>query len=398
VNGNSILAERVAWLFFGATSLQLAFLHPYLVLLPGERTNLFSGLLCALSLAATAWAATKADILRNQTELAICLVLAALILLSGFHSQLPLANSWRGLVLLSSGLGGFWGARILLATEARQRSFLRLCLLMLSGILLLILPAYLLSGKVPLFLDSNPHPLANKIMLLWFAPLTLLWGRPAQKFWGAFLIGLSYLMFSVMELRSAVLLPLIIGVLAVFCGGLRLKHLLLILLGAGVILFYFVRHLPKEKIGKGYEPAYYRVENYPFSWHIAVSHPFLGIGLLTPRAEFLKDYKIKYPYVTRGQFEHSLKEIIVADNMFLTFMAGAGFPFLLLYSFSLGALMTRLVGSLGDNPSARVVPPLALMLPLVTALLSFFVYDILLHPQVCWFFSVLLGLIPMNRG
>jgi hypothetical protein len=45
-----------------------------------------------------------------------------------------------------------------------------------------------------------------------------------------------------------------------------------------------------------------------------------------------------------------------------------------------------------------VVPPLALMLPLVTALLSFFVYDILLHPQVCWFFSVLLGLIPMDRG
>lgn len=397
MNGKPILAEKVAWLLFCATSLQLAFLRPYLVLLPGEHTNLFSGLLCALSLAATAWAAKKADIIRSQAQLAICLILAVLILLSGFHSVLPGANSLRGLVLLASGLGGFWGARILLATEAKQRSFLRLCLLMLSGILLVMLLSYLFSAKLTRFLDSNLHPLTTKVMLLWFAPLTLLWGRSGQKILGAVLIGLSYLIFSVTELRSTVLLPLIAGVLAIFCGALRLKYFLLILLVSGVILFFFFRHLPLKKTGKEYEPAYYRVENYVFSWHIAVQHPLLGIGLLTPRDEFLKDYVIKYPYVTRHQFSKSLKRIIVADNMFLTFMVGVGFPFLLLYGFSLTTLFTRLVRSLGANPPATVIPPLALLLPLVMALLSFFIFDILLHPQVCWFFHILLGLIPMNR-
>lgn len=397
MNEKPILAEKVAWLLFCATSLQLAFLRPYLVLLPGEHTNLFSGLLCALSLAATAWAAKKADIIRSQAQLAICLILAVLILLSGFHSVLPRANSLRGLVLLASGLGGFWGARILLATEAKQRSFLRLCLLMLSGILLVMLLSYLFSARVTRILDSNLHPLTTKVMLLWFAPLTLLWGRSGQKILGAVLIGLSYLIFSVTELRSTVLLPLIAGVLAIFCGALRLKYFLLILLVSGVILFFFFRHLPLKKTGKEYEPTYYRVENYVFSWHIAVQHPLLGIGLLTPRDEFLKDYVIKYPYVTRHQFSKSLKRIIVADNMFLTFMVGVGFPFLLLYGFSLTTLFTRLVRSLGANPPATVIPPLALLLPLVMALLSFFIFDILLHPQVCWFFHILLGLIPMNR-
>ena len=146
-----------------------------------------------------------------------------------------------------------------------------------------------------------------------------------------------------------------------------------------------------------YEPAYYRVENFAFSWHIAVHHPLLGIGLLTPRNEFLKDYDIKYPYVTRENFSNSLKSIIVADNMFLTFMVGAGFPLLLLYCFSLTILLGRLVGSLGTDLPATPIPPLALFLPLVGALLTFFVYDILLHPQVCWFFHLLLGLIPRNR-
>lgn len=393
-----ILAEKVAWLLFCATSLQLAFLHPSIILLPGERTNLFSGLLCALSLAATAWAAGKAQLLRSRKQLIICLILAALLLLSAFHSVLPWSNSWRGLVLLSSGLGGFWGARILLAAEAKQRLFLRLCLLMLSGILLVMLSVYLIKGSVIMVLDSNHHPLITKVMLLWVAPLTLLWGKPRQKIGGAVLIGLSYLMFVLMGfMRAAVLLPLIMAVLAVFFGGVRLKHFLLILLASGVIFVYFISHLPPLKTGKEFEPAYYRVENYCFSWHIAAKHPLLGIGLITPRNEFLQDYDIKYPYVTEEQFSSSLSKIIVADNMFLTFMVGAGFPFLILYCFSLIMPLTRLVGSIGTASPGTVIPRLALLLPLSAGVLSLFIYDTLLHPQVCWFFHIFLGLIPGRR-
>ena len=123
--------RRIAWLLFCGVSLQLTFLNPAMVLLPGERTNLFSGLLCAISLIATICVARKGDLVRSRGEAAIYLSLVGLVLLSGLLSAAPLTNSLRGLVLLSSGLGGFWGARVLLATEARQRYFLQLSLLML---------------------------------------------------------------------------------------------------------------------------------------------------------------------------------------------------------------------------------------------------------------------------
>ena len=397
VRDKAAVARKVAWLLFCVTSLQLAFLHPSVILLPGERTNLFSGLFCALSLGATVWAARKGELVQSRGEAVIYLLLAGLLLLSGFASALPLSNTLRGLVLLASAFGGFWGGRVLLATAARQRSFLQLSLLLLAGILLVGLVSYLVSGKVTLHMDSNYHPLATKIMLLWFAPLALLWGRPPAKILGAVLIALSYLLFSLTELRSAMLLPLILVLLAVVCGRLRLRYFLIILAASSVILFFFIRSLPPEKTGKNREPAYYRVENILFSTHVAVKHPLLGIGLLTPRGDFLKDYTIKYPYVTREQFKASLSSIKVADNMFLTFMVGVGFPFLLIYCYALAYLLKGLMRGIYLKVPSAAIPPLAIFLPLVSCLLSFLIFDPLLHPQVCWFFHVLLGLIANLR-
>jgi len=394
---NATLAERIAWLLFCAACLQMVFLKPALTLVPGERTNLFSALLAALSLAATIWAAKKGAFGRRRREWVICLILAALLLLSCFCSAAPRTNAFRGFALLAPALGGFWGARILLATPSRQRSFLLLCLVMLSAFVLIGLISWGVTGRVTTAMDPKYHSLATKVMLLWFAPLALLWGRSPQRILGALLIVLSYLLLLLTQLRSAMAIPLLLGGLAVYFGGLRLKYFLLILLALSAILVYFIRHLPPERTGLQYEPAYYRAEYVMFSWHIAMQHPLLGIGLLTPREEFLQDYAIKYPYVTREKFLHSLKDIIVADNMFLTFMVGVGFPFLLLYSFSLVMLLSGLMRSGGATAALSFIPPLALFLPLAGAFLSFFVYDLLLHPQVCWFFHLLLGLIPWKR-
>ncbi len=391
------LAEKIAWLLFCATSLQMMFLQPSIVLLPGERTNLFSASLAALSLAATVWAAKKGAWSRRRGELALCLILTALVLASGFLSAVPRTNTLRGFALLAPALGGFWGARILLAAPLRKRAFLLLSLVMLGVFVLIGLVSRGVTGQITTAMDPKYHSLATKVMLLWFAPLALLWGRSPQKILGVLLIALSYLLLLLTQLRSAMAIPLILGGLAVFFGGMRLKYFLLLLLALSAILVYFIRHLPPERTGLQYEPAYYRVEYLMFSWHIAAQHPLLGIGLLTPREEFLQDYAIKYPYVTREKFRHSLQGIIVADNMFLTFMVGVGFPFLLLYSFALIKLLAGLVRMSGAGPPGGGIPPLALFLPLAAGILTFLVYDLLLHPQVCWFFHLLLGLIPRNR-
>lgn len=392
-------ADKLIWFLFCATSLQLAFLHPYLVLIPGERANLFSGLLCALTLGAACLFAKKEAIDKKSPEVLISLALALLVFLSGIFSLTPGSSSARGFVVLASGLGGFWCARILLTPESRQKFFIRLSLIMLAGILLLSLISYFYYGNVYLIVDANPHPLATRILILWFAPLALLFGRSGSgKIVAALLLAVSYLVFYLSGLRSAMLIPLFLCLLAFLFGALRFKYLLLIFLPLMAIIPYFFYHLPQEKIGKEFEPAYYRAENYPFSWHIALKHPLLGIGLRAPREEFLKDYEIKYPYVTKEKFVDSVTRIRSSENIFLTFMAEVGFPFLLLYLFSLVILFIRLVRRTVRPSPAYFLPPLALLLPLAAALLQFQVLDGLLHPQISWFFHLLLGLIPPRDG
>jgi hypothetical protein len=390
----------LAWVLFCATSFQLAFLQPYVVLIPGERANLFSGLLCVLSLGATCLVARKEAVDQKSPALLISLVLATLVILSGVLSLTPGSSSARGFVLLASGLGGFWGAKILLNSESRQKAFVWIALIMLAGILIIGLISYLQSGSVYGLLDSNPHPLASRILLLGFAPLVLCFGPSGRlvKIAAGFLLGLGYLILFLSGLQSAVLIPPLLCILATFFGAFRLKYLLALFIPLLIIITYFFFHLPPRKMGKEVEPVYYRLENYAFSWSIAVRHPVLGIGLWAPRGEFLNDYEIKYPYVTREKFAGSVKGIRTSDNMFLTFMADLGFPFLLLYSFSLFFLLIRLTRRVVEPSSASFLPPLALLLPISAGLLHFQIYDGLLFPQISWFFHILLGLIPPAPG
>ena len=387
--------ESIGWILFCATSFQLAFLHPYLVIIPGERVNLFSGLLCALTLAACCFLAKKSNISKKSPEVLISLGLALLLILSGLFSLTPFSSSLRGLVVLTSGLGGYWCARLLLVSESRQRFFLRFSVMLLAGILLLSLMGYAYWGDVSRFLDKSPHPLESRILILWLAPLALLLNRwiPGKVIAGL-LLGLSYLVFLLRDIRAVVLIPLLLGLLAAYFRVVRVRYILLLLVPLLIITINFFHRLPKEKLGKEYEPTYYRLENYPFSWHLAVKHPFWGIGLRAPREEFFKDYEMKYPYVTREDFLGSIRHKATSENIFLTFMAEAGFPFVILYLFSLFVLLTRLVHRVRRPPETSGLPPLALLLPITGALLHFQVFDGLFFPQVCWFFHILLGLIP----
>jgi hypothetical protein len=389
--------EALVWFLFLATTFQLAFLRPDPVLIPGERAKVFSGVLCALTLGAACFFGPKGAAAKRPPEVIISLILAALMVLSGIFSLTPGSSSARGFVVLASSLGGFWCARLLLGRDSGQKFFLWFSLCLLAGVLLLSLISSLSSENAYVLLDSMPHPLVTRILLLWFAPIALLLGRAhSGKVLAVLLLALSYLVFFLTPLRAAVLIPLIMALLAACCGALRVKYLVALFIPLLVLLVYFFIHLPKEKLGLGkeYEPAYYRVENYPFSWHIALKHPFLGIGLRAPRDSFLKDYETKYPYATREEFAGSVNKIRTSENIFLTFMAEVGFPFLILYLFSLAVLLARLVRLVFAPPGVSVIPPLALLLPLMGALLIFQVLDGLLHPQISWFFHILLGLIP----
>jgi hypothetical protein len=373
-------------------------LQPYLVLFPGERANIFSGLLCLLSLIAAILVARERKVRVEPLELIICAALVSLAVVSGLLSSSAFSSSIRGLVLLTSGLGGFWCARILLSTTRGQEFFTWFCFALLSGIVALSLVGYVYAGDVKAFLDTNPHPLADRMILLSFAPLVVLLRRGyAAKLFGSAVMAAGYVVFYLSNLRSAMLIPVAMAGIGLWFRALRLRHFLVLVVVVAVALAYFFAKLPAWKLGKEHEPAYYRAENYLYSWHIAKQHPIFGIGLRASREAYLIDYEITYPYVTKERFALSVKGIVTSENIFLTLMVGLGIPFALLYSVALIVVVARLFKRAKTGIPESILPPLALVLPISGSLIHNFVFDGLLYPQLCWYFHILLGLIP-DRG
>lgn len=391
----SAVGQKIAWLFFCATCLQVAFLFPDVVIMPGERAKVFSGLLCALTLVACCMLVPRARAVGSAAELAISVILAILMALSSLFSLIPASSAARAFVILSSGLGGFWCARILLADEAGQRIFRSLCMLILAAIIGVSLICYFAYGDVFRCLDTNPHPLVGRMLLLWFAPLSYVipWGMGSV--WGfGLLFFSSYVVFYLSGLRAPCLLPVALLLMAAALKIARIRYLLALLIPLALALIVFFHQLPEGDMGFEFEPAYYRVENYFFSWHIAAKHPFFGIGLRAPRDELLNDYRIRYPYVTKEHFTASVKRIRTSENVALSFVAEVGLPFTALYIFALVVLVTRLIRQVGKVGQQALFHPTALLMPITAGLLYFQVNDGLYHPQVSWFFHILLGLAP----
>ena len=398
-------SEKVIWLFFAAASIQLAFLQPYIILVSREPTNLFSGLLCLLALAVALTFAGRSAIKFKSPEFLISAALLVLGVISAFNSPTPRSSFFRVAVMLASGLGGFWCARLLLNTPENQRRFQWLAIVLLSGIVFLSLTGYLRYGQIEYFYNKEAahsiqtfsnHPITNMIMLLSFAPLALLWRKSRSLvLLGAVLLGLSYAALCLSQRLSMVLIPVGLGFLGLLLG-LRWKHLVPALLGIALIVGLAGHQILWHKA----EPSTqcYRIENFPFSWTIAKQHPLLGIGLKTPRENFLKDYQVRYTYTDKEQFSKDIASIISADNIFLTLMTGVGFPFLLCYLMALSVLLYKLVKMTLRPPPKYFFHPLVLLFPITAALLHYQFYDGLLFAQNCWFFHILLGLIPIGTG
>jgi hypothetical protein len=169
--------------------------------------------------------------------------------------------------------------------------------------------------------------------------------------------------------------------------------LLVVLLIVAAVTTHFLYHFStKTHSAPGYLSD--RSEFYKFSVHVAEKHPLLGIGLRAPRTEFLADYKIWHPSLSERSFREMVSRLVVSQNIFLTFMVGFGVPFMVLYAAALGVLYIRLVRAAWRSPPGLTIPPMALLIPLTGSILHFLTMDIMLMPQIAWFFHILLGLIP----
>lgn len=329
-------------------------------------------------------------------------VFSAVLLAVGLGGSL--VCPWHGALLRATtlilpSLAGFWCSRLLLTTPARQKLFLWLCAALLGLFLTFCISGYLFFGDVHYYFDEARHPQVNTGMLLLFAPLALIMSkRFPQRSIGLLLMALLLVFFFFSGLRTAVLMPVIVGAVALLLGHCSWKQFLLIALGLAVVIGGFFTFFPEKRLQISGEPAYYRLENYPFSLHIIKKEPIFGIGLRSPRDRFLDDYEMHYPHATKEQFAWTLRRVIVAENIFLTVAVGMGLPFLILFVCFLGINFKRWIVLVRRPPDNPVIPPIAIFLSLVAAFLHFFIYDGLLHPNVSWLFFALLGLAPLSGG
>ncbi len=382
-------------IIFYITCVHTAFVQPSFQVVSGERAKVFTGLICLAALVSVVLIRGWRDHFRSS-ELAVCALLVALVAVSSESSVTSSSCGLRGFIMASSSLGGFFCGRALLSNQVRKGFFVWFCCAMLAPIFFLSIAGYFNGHNISLYFERDIHPLATRILLLFFAPVSLiLTKRKLEVSIGIILLVGAYVVFYTSGLRSVMLIPFALALVALLFGAVRLKFLALLFIPLMIVTIFFFRSLPACKNNPESESSYYRAEMYPFSAHIAIKHPWFGIGLRAPRNEFLADYKIKYPYVTKEIFADSLSRTVTSENMYLNFMVDLGFPFTILYLVSIGYLLEKLVAEIRLSKEPQALPPLALMLSISAALLHFTVLDGLLHPQVCWYFSLLLGLIPV---
>jgi len=389
--------EKITWGFFALTSMQLAFLQPQIALVHGTRTNLFSGILCFVTLVVAVVLAPKEAIKIKSPAFIISCILAALAVISGLCSKTPLFLSFRVFVLLASGLGGFWCARILLRTPNNQRFFKYFAFFLLTGVLLIGVIGLLLKHEPYFYSDPNIHPFLNIIILLSFAPLAFLEETSSPLWWLSLLfLGFCFI-FIISSLSgelSGQIFSLGILLVAIFRIVANFGIILGVFLIVSLFIIFFVKQVSADKYSKGSESIYYRIENFPFAWKIAKENPWFGIGVRAPRNNFLANYVPMYHHVTKQKFAQSVERIVSSDNTFLTFMAGLGFPFMIIYTGSVIILVGRLVGLYFHPDPGLPINCFALLLPILASLMYFQLFDALLFPQICWFFHIFLGLIP----
>jgi hypothetical protein len=384
----------IVWLLLMFCCFQQTFLRPYIKLVSGERTNVFAGLLCAtVFLAAISVIKTQKPPWR-WPEILVCAGLSGLAAASALFSLVPFSAGLRVFVLLSSGLGGFWCARILLNDESGQERFLWMCLVLLIGASVLGGIGFVALGRPSYILGTHEHPVNTILLLLWVGPLGLAARGRLKPNLTLLLLGLSYVVVVLSGKMSAVWIPLLAAAIGAALMIRRKGRTIAILLAlVGIAISLSIYYVP-GRYGASSLSVWIRAENYPASLHIAKQRPVLGIGLCAPRLPYLQDYDVQYPGITKKQFEEMLVTNRSSENVFLTFAADLGFPFCVLYVFSLSYLLLSLLECIHQSPSAGLTTHVAILVPIITVVFYSWVFDTLLYPQVNWFFHVLLGMIP----
>lgn len=396
--------RTTAFVLFCLTTVQLVFQQPYIVIFPNERANVFSATLCLITFIVTILLCRQEPRKGSGADFWISLALSLIVIVSSIFSVAPRDSLERAYVILSAGLAGYWCSKFLLNEPNFRTIFQWLVNGLLLCVIFLALLGLYLTGKPHEFIDAHWHPVGSRLLLMSFAPLSLLLEdvRRNRILGGIILLVDLVAIYTVGRyafMESILLIPAILCIIAFFLFKWTrvtrkiLAVILLLTLAAAV----FFAYINPKKLDLEHISVSYRIESLFFSIDIASKHPWLGNGLWAPRVSSLKDYTLHYPYLSKEQFSQWVIDYRTSENLYLTFLADLGVLFFILYFGSVLYILLNLLRSSRKQTSCGVFHCAAIFLPLIAECLRFLVLDDLFHPQSSWFFHILLGLAVMAK-
>lgn len=387
LTSSQILQRNV---LFTVVCFQAAFLAPYVILVPGERTNVFTALLVllpTLQLVAGRLLKELAAAFPWRTVLPWAL-LAAGLAVSALASPEPLPAALRAFAFIGPAAAGLvCGYGLFRSQEVRQFLF-HLLTFCYAGLTL----SHLFFGAMPSFMGLHHHALAGTLLLLSAGPIRL--AGHTSRLWrtvAGVLLVLGAMVCFMAGSRFVILLPFVLIPVYVAFKSISLRQAALGVvvssLVAGIFFTVFPGKVPRTV---NYESTFYRVEAFPATWEILKQHPLLGVGIRTPRRPFLESFEPVSGMVSRDGFLAVVDRNVTWDNQYLSLLCGVGVPLTLLYLFLAGRLLAtylrRAWGQEIDHATERAVT-----FALLASVIHFAIHDGLFYPQISWFFHLLLG-------
>lgn len=367
--------------------LQATFLIPYLIIVPGERTNIFTSLLTLLPLLHVGLVCVGSDRIAWKPVL-LWSLLAMGITVSALASLAPASSLWRALSFLAPAASGFAYGSMMISTNKLKDFLFNLLTACFAGLVL----THLVWGAQPSFLGLHHHALAGVLVLLAAGPIRLLWApRLLWRVIAYLLLFAGSVVCFLAGSRFVILLPFVMIPIYLYLRRISLNTAVCLLaVGAIVAGAFFVVFPSKILRVENYESTYYRVEAFPATWEIVKQHPLLGVGIRTPREVFLKSYKPVSGMTKPEEFFGTLERNVTWDNQYLSLLCGIGAPLTVLYFGMVGSALVQYLRSIRifrtDSATER-----ALTFPLLASTIHFAVHDGLFYPQISWFFHLLLG-------
>lgn len=393
---NQDLWGRVAFFFFCLSTIFMVFFSTMILEIGPKPWNKILVLMaCVIPLVLVLiWKVSEWKNWRKtfQKEMLFIPVILILGILNVVFSE-GRATSFKIMTLFFlSGVSVFFVSRNLFETKNFQKIFMWVCW---ASLVILFIYGFFeyLSKRPVLVLSYNPILASSMLLLLLVAPFVLIyssskWLKPLLVV--SVICGMAVILLTGKRGAALGLLGMGLGVFALIPQ--KKVWIFLALVGL-VSTGWMTRNYFPDYIPKGYFQSAsftYRLENYPFAWHIFKKHPFFGVGFHAPLVGYMKDYKIKTS-VKRRAYKRYIKKKYTLENTFLCGFVELGGLFAITYITFVCVILRKYLLAMKEVPRGRL--HIALFLPPLIAFgIQAMTYDGLVNGHLNWLFHSYLGL------